>query len=229
MVVGAQPRAAVRTRRARQLTTMLARRAGRACVGVYSTNCSRNTRLQNAAPFGTGLRSGSSTRSLMALTWSLTKRFSVQFTPSVRTSSPLGRMCSARGLRNADALTCAAEPQPFVAGGHFDGADPAAEQISGRLDRTRLLFAGHDPGARDVPGLRQRIGQVLVANALLQTLIDDVGVFAAGRHRAPGPIDVAFPALPPALDVDRARKTCPASSPSGREGHWEGTSRRTMR
>jgi len=36
-------------------------------TGFHSANWTRSTRLQNAAPFGTGLRSGSSTCSLMPL------------------------------------------------------------------------------------------------------------------------------------------------------------------
>src|SRR6267378_4457211 len=46
---------------------------------VYSTNWRRMTRLQNAAPFGTGLRSLSSTCSRTPLTCTFTKRFRVQF------------------------------------------------------------------------------------------------------------------------------------------------------
>ena len=56
----------------------------------YSTSWKRMTRLQNAAPFGTGLRSRSSTCSRMAFTWIVANRFKFQLMPRVSAFSPAG-------------------------------------------------------------------------------------------------------------------------------------------
>src|SRR5262249_5734408 len=69
-----------------------------------NTHWSRSTRLQNAAPLATGLRSVSSTCSRIPLNCSLTNRFKLQLTPSVSALSPLGLIVNARGFANGSSL-----------------------------------------------------------------------------------------------------------------------------
>ena len=89
---------------------------------VYSAIWKRTTRLQNAPPSAIGFRSGSSTCSRRVLTCSVIQRFTIQFTPIVRTRTPLGLMFSARGVRRNGARPWSAdavEPEALEATDDF--------------------------------------------------------------------------------------------------------------
>src|SRR4051812_46935815 len=72
-------------------------------------------------------------------------------------------------------------PDPLDPRCHFQAAHAPVKQRRLGPERPALGFAGDHPGAADVPGVSQRIGQILIADPLRRTGVADARVLRAQR------------------------------------------------